>query len=112
MVKEDRMDTSRLHSDVFSSTFPACILPIQWSESSFIRTYEIKLVIIYKMVAISNVICISTTCMLLVFFTLTVLMLVLVLEVQKWCNGNFDTVEPCLSRQLGTKGSPKLQNCL
>ena len=35
------------------------------------------------------VICISTTCMLLVFLTLTVL--ILVLEVQKGCNGVVDT---------------------
>ena len=38
------------------------------------------------MVAILYVICISTTCTLLVFFTLTVFMLVLMLEVQKGCN--------------------------
>ena len=38
-----------------------------------------------------NVICISTTCMLLVFFTLTVFMLVLMLEVQKGCNNVVDT---------------------
>ena len=31
--------------------------------------------------------CISTTCMSLVFFTLTAFMLVLILEVQKGCNG-------------------------
>ena len=36
-----------------------------------------------------NVICISTTCMLLVFFTLTVFMLLL--EPQKECNGVVDT---------------------
>ena len=38
-----------------------------------------------------NVICISTTCMLLIFFTLTEFMLVLMLEVQTGCNGNVDT---------------------
>ena len=37
-----------------------------------------------------NVICISTTCMLHVFYTLTVFMLVLMIEVQKGCNGVVD----------------------
>ena len=63
-------------------------------------------IVIYKWLQSCNVICISTTCMLLIFLMLTVFMLVLMLEVQKRCNGVVDTwIQVLLKQPPDCRGS-------
>ena len=83
VIQTDTNETVRSYSLNVSVHFT---MHPQLSELLIVIFSELKKLVIFHEFH-CNMICISTTCMLLVFFTLTEFMLVLMLEAQKGCNG-------------------------